>query len=562
MPLPEIKIRMTSDTRHAESGVERVTDDLNRLSGASDRATTRTARLGTGIDRMGTRFGGLQRGVQNAAFQVGDFAVQVGMGTAASRALALQLPQLLGGFGVLGAVIGAAVAVAFPLREVLKGLKDEGKGLGEVWGTLQPVVDALGQGLKVVGEFAHSAAETIINNVDRILIIGATAAAFFAGRWVAAFIAARVATFSLSAALVALRGALIRTGIGALIVGIGEAIYQFTRLTKAAGTFGEALGLLKDVAAEVWQRIKIGAEGLQWAMHSAATGIAASFVDAFAWIGEKWDALINSMATPFNGIMESIGSGVRIGQSAIGSGLRQAADSLRQESGAYADAASENFDWATAPLESIQKIRDLLSGMKDERITLPDILGVGDDEDGKGGKGKKAKSLKEKLSDQEKRIKEHLDRIKNLTKGTLSDKLGAWGEYFDNLVTMTGTNNDRLLAIGKSFAAAQALIDAWSAHNRVLADPTLPWWARIASAASVLAAGIGAVNAIRGVSKSGGGSGGGGSAGGQSATQRIEKFVTLDIQGNGLNANDKERLISSINSALDDGFVIKGAMAS
>jgi hypothetical protein len=53
--------------------------------------------------------------VQNFAFQVQDFAVQVAGGTAASRALAQQLPQLLGGFGVMGAVVGAAVAVLVPL---------------------------------------------------------------------------------------------------------------------------------------------------------------------------------------------------------------------------------------------------------------------------------------------------------------------------------------------------------------------------------------------------------------------------------------------------------------
>jgi hypothetical protein len=59
--------------------------------------------------------GGGRAAVQNFAFQVQDFAVQVAGGTAASRALAQQLPQLLGGFGVMGAVVGAAVAVLVPL---------------------------------------------------------------------------------------------------------------------------------------------------------------------------------------------------------------------------------------------------------------------------------------------------------------------------------------------------------------------------------------------------------------------------------------------------------------
>jgi len=53
--------------------------------------------------------------IQNVSFQVQDFAVQVASGTSAARAFAQQAPQLLSGFGVLGAVLGAVVAVAIPL---------------------------------------------------------------------------------------------------------------------------------------------------------------------------------------------------------------------------------------------------------------------------------------------------------------------------------------------------------------------------------------------------------------------------------------------------------------
>lgn len=48
---------------------------------------------------------------QNAAFQVGDFATQIASGQNPIRAMSQQLPQLLGGFGVFGAVAGAAVAI-------------------------------------------------------------------------------------------------------------------------------------------------------------------------------------------------------------------------------------------------------------------------------------------------------------------------------------------------------------------------------------------------------------------------------------------------------------------
>ena len=57
--------------------------------------------------------GGLRGNIQNLSFQVQDFAVQVANGTAASTALGQQLPQLLGGFGALGAVMGAVSPLLF-----------------------------------------------------------------------------------------------------------------------------------------------------------------------------------------------------------------------------------------------------------------------------------------------------------------------------------------------------------------------------------------------------------------------------------------------------------------
>lgn len=52
--------------------------------------------------------------MQNAALQVGDFFVQVAGGQSATRAMAQQLPQLLGAFGLFGALAGAAFAALSP----------------------------------------------------------------------------------------------------------------------------------------------------------------------------------------------------------------------------------------------------------------------------------------------------------------------------------------------------------------------------------------------------------------------------------------------------------------
>ncbi|MDZ4067073.1 MAG: phage tail tape measure C-terminal domain-containing protein, partial [Tabrizicola sp.] len=101
--------------------------------------------------------------------------------------------------------------------------------------------------------------------------------------------AAALSVRGLATALVFLRGALIRTGIGALIVGAGELVYQFSQLVARVGGVGEAFRLLGDLAREVWSRIGLlldaalarmaaGWEGLKAAGLSALEGTIAGVV--------------------------------------------------------------------------------------------------------------------------------------------------------------------------------------------------------------------------------------------------------------------------------------------
>lgn len=109
----------------------------------------------------------------------------------------------------------------------------------------------------------------LADNLERLASIGIAFAAFMAGRWVAAFVAARVATFSLATALTVLRAAIIRTGIGALIVAAGELIYQFSSLVKSVGGIGTAFKLLWGVAKESAGRIGLAFQAA-FALLSAA----------------------------------------------------------------------------------------------------------------------------------------------------------------------------------------------------------------------------------------------------------------------------------------------------
>ncbi|GAB1364043.1 hypothetical protein MASR1M32_32790 [Rhodobacter sp.] len=139
------------------------------------------------------------------------------------------------------------------------------------------------------GGILRTAIDALLGNLGRLATYAATFAAVMAGRWVAGLVAAALSVRGLATALVFLRGALIRTGIGALIVGAGELIYQFAQLVAKVGGVGEAFRLLGDLAREVWSRMGLaldaaiarmaaGWEGLKAAGLSALEGTIAGVV--------------------------------------------------------------------------------------------------------------------------------------------------------------------------------------------------------------------------------------------------------------------------------------------
>ena len=81
-------------------------------------AVNSTNNLDSATKRTGETLKGSQNNIRNVAFQVQDMAVQIAGGTSAFVAMGQQLPQLLGGFGAMGAVIGAVAAIGIPLLRV------------------------------------------------------------------------------------------------------------------------------------------------------------------------------------------------------------------------------------------------------------------------------------------------------------------------------------------------------------------------------------------------------------------------------------------------------------
>ncbi|ONG56966.1 hypothetical protein BKE38_05065 [Pseudoroseomonas deserti] len=110
--------------RAQEAGVvstERASQVLQALQTRYESNGRAAAQLATANDNLARSSNQVAHQVQNASYQVGDFFVQVASGQSAITALAQQLPQLLGGFGMIGALAGAGVAIGAVVYRLLEG---------------------------------------------------------------------------------------------------------------------------------------------------------------------------------------------------------------------------------------------------------------------------------------------------------------------------------------------------------------------------------------------------------------------------------------------------------
>ncbi len=244
------------------------------------------------------------------------------------------------------------------------------------------------------GGLVRAVVDGLVNNLARLSTYVAVAVTGLGARFVAALVAARLATLRFSSSLVALRGALIRTGFGALVVGAGELVYQAGRLTTSLGGVGETLSLMKDVAVEVFERIGFGVEAMQSTFRAAGEAIKSALVGAFASALEAFSGLTSGIAEGWNGLMQSIGLESLATARGIGSqlaqSLRTTADLAESNARISNDAAGAWVRAATAPLRSLQAMRERMSGVADNTDEATDAaqrLNGALDEVSEGGGG-------------------------------------------------------------------------------------------------------------------------------------------------------------------------------
>jgi hypothetical protein len=221
--------------------------------------------------------------LREAAQDVRDFGVAV---SASDAAQIERTGDAIARLGLiwLGLSNRLTAAVAPALETVANALADMARGTGPVGGALT----------------------VLFGQLERLATYAGTVAALMAGRWVVGLAAAALSVRALATALVILRGALIRTGIGALVVGAGELVFQFGRLVQGAGGLGTALALLGDLAGEVWGRMKLGAVAVGLEILASWAGIRAGIAEALQASLEAVVTFGNATLNTFQGALEAV----------------------------------------------------------------------------------------------------------------------------------------------------------------------------------------------------------------------------------------------------------------
>jgi hypothetical protein len=213
------------------------------------------------------------------------------------------------------------------------------------------------------GGLLRDVIDGLVNNLDRLAAYGTAAVVIFGTRYVIAMVAAKVATFSLAGALRVLRVALIASGVGILVVVAGELALRLSRLVTAAGGFGNSLGLLKDVAVGVFEKIKAGGDVMYFGLALVFNNIQFRWLEVIGQMWIKWSEITDKIAGTKLGVM----MGLEIGATdaaveAMGASLDDNLEAfLALEKG-----LSGAYEAMGGPIAGMEALRDVMANANEE----------------------------------------------------------------------------------------------------------------------------------------------------------------------------------------------------
>jgi hypothetical protein len=616
--------------------------------------------MATSLTRVTRASQGSAGGLENAGYQIQDFAVQVGAGTSAMQAFGQQFPQLASSFGPVGIAIGTLGAVAIPLLSLaFKGLFDEAKSLDDAFGDVK-------QGLSDYEGYIKTASTATSELTDQF--------GQFAGQ---------IKGFSEYMAGVALGQTFddLRATIEPLKGGLSEVQNAFANLTMAKDAFAKidmnenpdlylasrdavdlyaasldeaaaTLGILPDQAMAL--AAAMDALGQAKTMEDIArySGEALAIIKQIAPAGEELPAPLRAAAIALEEMQRKAAEaakatqdlaasapktgwmGIAIGETNLLIGrliaAKAAQDALDQRSIEQQPGNLALAKYGSRGATSSQPVKT--NGASAGKAAGPGMTtgsdrfaknnlgfnlpgsellpGTATSAGGGGGGGgsdpitAEIERLQQALMTEEQLEMESYAKRQAMLQQALEQRVVTQEDYAKLMESaqdkhqeaMSGIDvyrygtglqqaeafmggmadamqggNEQMQKISRAFGAAEALINAWRAFSQTMADPSLPFFAKFGAAASVLAAGMGAVSAIKSGSKTSGAATGGaarasmaassGAASGGSAAAAAapdqSQIVNISLTGDSIGRDGMSSLFDQINKGLAKGYRIE-----
>ncbi|WP_461307656.1 phage tail tape measure C-terminal domain-containing protein, partial [Albidovulum sp.] len=138
-------------------------------------------------------------------------------------------------------------------------------------------------------------------------------------------------------------------------------IYQFTRLVRGAGGFGEALELMGNVAKAVWDGIKVTVTSFVDDFRAMQADVESIWLGLMAFLSSKWADFLAQIGPTFNAVSERIGADARIdvfGAQSYASYLDHAASNAGHRADALraraADTRTHAFDGVREAVDALR----------------------------------------------------------------------------------------------------------------------------------------------------------------------------------------------------------------
>lgn len=560
------------------------------------------------MGRVGQAMGGARGQIQNVAFQLQDMAVQLQAGTSASVVFAQQGSQIASAFGPVGAVIGALAAIGIPALAFAFG------SAGEQAQTVEDRLAALSSALDAYVTASQSARQTsaelaaeygnLATQAQAALTAIAAAerlAAIQALNQEVATLAATFGTFegavdgligsnlettlfnirnelnvtgeaavriqkalealsqargpeAVASAAARLRKELIDAGVAAnsqLVVGLNNAEKAAIRLaaeTQRSAVSADQLASNMAGAYAVYAQTRSMATELanETARAAQAAQSLAAYNAELSMTGQSSGPDAARSLVQFGGpvAMQPSGAGMAYRAPAGGGGGGGGAGrDFEGELAAFQEGLATEVELEAAQYEQRQT---LLQEFLDARVL----------------------TLEEYQAYMEQIKMDHEARIGEIEAEAYQRRLSQTADLFGALAGIAQAGGQRMVKAVAALQAIEGTINAYGAAIKALNTPGISLAGRFAAYASVLAAGLKGVAAIRSAGGIGGGSGGGGSVGSAGgATQAAAQGplqVSLNTFGAGdlINRADLGNLLDRLNrEAGDRGYTILSAPA-